>query len=255
MGINKNHISGEFLIRRFANGVKLLKPEKYEKVPYPSEHTLDSLMSFPFPVYLENPSHISIRSNEATAKACGFSSLKDFIGKPPFKYFKKDTVTEKIANHAKVIKSETFMIAEETAKLKDCEMLHTLSIRMPWYDDNNHVIGLFGCSIVIGVDPLARSLKDIAALGLLDSKTIKQNMGTEIDAVYLSKRELDCLRLTILGKPAKQVAYELQLSQRTVEEYLDNIKRKMNVSSKAALIEKTVEYYFSALPLMARHGS
>src|SRR5579871_5784712 len=113
MTINKNHISGEFLICRFANGIKLLKPK------YPNGRTLDSLMSFPFPVYLEDPTHVSIRSNEATAKACGFSSLKEFIGRDPFKYFKKDTVAEKINNHRKVIQNNTLMIAEETALRSD----------------------------------------------------------------------------------------------------------------------------------------
>jgi DNA-binding CsgD family transcriptional regulator len=56
----------------------------------------------------------------------------------------------------------------------------------------------------------------------------------------LSKREIDCLLLTIQGQTAKQVANRLQLSNRTVEEYLNKTKAKFGVHSKAELIEKAI---------------
>lgn len=54
---------------------------------------------------------------------------------------------------------------------------------------------------------------------------------------HLSKRELQCLQLSIRGKSARQAAIEMGISQRTVEEYLNNIKRKMGVKTKAEMIE------------------
>ena len=245
--------SGELFIYRYGSGVKLIRPDKpnnlkYSGTFYDRRLSIDSLLRMPFAVYLENVEHITISSNEITAKACGFASLKDFIGKPAFNYFKKETILNKLTNHKKVLENNIMVIAEESALRQDDSEVNTLSVRMPWYNDNNKIIGLFGCSIILGKNPLAESLTEIAKLGLLDLDRVQHTnicFGSEMLSVGLSKREVDCLRLTVRGKPAKQVAYELRLSQRTVEQYLDNIKRKMNVSSKAALIERGVEYFFN----------
>lgn len=53
----------------------------------------------------------------------------------------------------------------------------------------------------------------------------------------LSHREAECLKLTRMGKTAKQIGLELGISQRTVEEYLNNIKEKFNLKYKHELFE------------------
>jgi DNA-binding CsgD family transcriptional regulator len=238
-----NEISREFCLASFSEGVKLLAPDDKK---YRAELRLDNILRSEFPVYLEDPENVSLMSNEATAVACGFASLKDFVGKPAFKYFKAESISEKLSNHKSVIRDRVRMIAEESGVLKDGDVLNTLSVRMPWYNDANEVLGLFGCSIVIGLNPLADSLKKIANLGLLNtphsSREILPKIGIELGSAYLSRRELQCLKLTIRGMPAKEAAFELGLSRRTVEEYLNNIKRKLNVTTKGAMIEKTVNY-------------
>ncbi len=238
-------VSKEWCVYRYANGIKLLQPDEEH---YSESLSLERILQADFPVYLEDTNHFSIQSNEATAQACGFESLNDFIGKCPFRNFRENTIYEKLQNHRNVINNNILMIAEESALLDDGQILSTLSIRMPWYSVENKIIGLFGCSIVLGVNSLADSLKNIACFGLLNgtnySKQIRPNIGSVIDTIYFSRRELDCLELTIKGKPAKQVAYDLKLSQRTVEEYLDNIKAKMKVTSKAAMIEKCIELLY-----------
>lgn len=54
----------------------------------------------------------------------------------------------------------------------------------------------------------------------------------------LSKREKNCLCLYLQGETARSIAELLQLSQRTVESYLNNIKCKLNCFSKTELIKK-----------------
>ena len=61
---------------------------------------------------------------------------------------------------------------------------------------------------------------------------------TSINGVAFSAREVDCIRLLCQGfTAAKQMAKILHLSHRTVENYIANIKNKLNVSTKSALIE------------------
>lgn len=53
----------------------------------------------------------------------------------------------------------------------------------------------------------------------------------------LSNREKQCLRLFLQGKTAKETASILQLSHRTIEEYLRNIKIKLQCARKRDLLK------------------
>lgn len=59
--------------------------------------------------------------------------------------------------------------------------------------------------------------------------------------VKLSKREKECLNLYLDDQRMKDVADKLQLSVRTVEFYLGNIKNKLNCWNKTELIKKGQE--------------
>jgi DNA-binding CsgD family transcriptional regulator len=129
-------------------------------------------------------------------------------------------------------------------------MFNFLSIKSPWYDDENHIAGVFGCSIVLGQHSLAESLSAIVQLGLFDSDKLPTTQqippsNFKINNAYLSKREIECLKLTIKGYTAKRIGQELTISYRTVEDYLNNIKMKTGTSSKAELIELTVNSLIS----------
>lgn len=54
-------------------------------------------------------------------------------------------------------------------------------------------------------------------------------------AAKLSSRELDCLRYLLETKTAKETAFELGISFRTVEYYFENIKNKLGCSTKKEL--------------------
>lgn len=54
----------------------------------------------------------------------------------------------------------------------------------------------------------------------------------------LTKREEQCLSYYIQGYTAKEIASFFNLSIRTVENYIYNVKQKLNVSTKTDLIYK-----------------
>lgn len=122
------------------------------------------------------------------------------------------------------------------------------------------MIGVFGFSITIG-EPnshsLSKALSLITETGLFSGNTlpIKQQQifkGPRED-IYFSKRELECIYHMTSGKTTKEIAKILQVSPRTVEFYLKNIKTKMNVSSRTAIIEKFLEYS-SLIPKSSRES-
>lgn len=90
------------------------------------------------------------------------------------------------------------------------------------------------------------SLKNSLSLSQVSAEANNINIDelkSKLFAMNFSKRELECILLTMRGKSAKQVAYDLGISSRTVEEYLNNVKVKMNVFSKSELIEKALSFF------------
>ena len=247
--IKKNlDTSDELVVCRFGQGIKLLSPDYltirgYSSI-YINEHTLLSLKERPFSVYLENTELITESCNEIAAMHCGFMSSQESIGNPWFKPFELKSIEQSIENNKNVIKNKQYTIVEESAIRKDGISTHTLSIKMPWYNNENKITGLFGCTIDLGKQLLAESLLQITQLDFFNSNFVNNlPIGLEIDSVYLSKREMECLELTVKGKTSKQIAQLLKISPRTVEEYLANVKSKMGVRSKSELIEKAIIYF------------
>ncbi len=111
---------------------------------------------------------------------------------------------------------------------------------------------------MLGKHSLAKALSTLRNIGLLTSSASNfidntfcyptNNQNSNSNGMILSQREMQCLYQATRGKTAKQIAKALSLSNRTVEHYLDNIKNKMGVSSKAELIAKAMECFFLNSP-------
>lgn len=88
-----------------------------------------------------------------------------------------------------------------------------------------------------GVAPTLSALKETLALYDRTSKLQQQrNQEDGLTPIFrkfkvhqLSKREIDCLKFYSLGKSAKEIAGELYLSKRTVENHLYNARKKLNL--------------------------
>ncbi|MGD9153421.1 MAG: helix-turn-helix transcriptional regulator [Gammaproteobacteria bacterium] len=77
------------------------------------------------------------------------------------------------------------------------------------------------------------------------SYIIDNNRGT----INLSTRESEIIFFTVRGKTAKEIAKILNISYRTVEDYLYKLKLKFNVKNKAALIDSAIGYgYLNYIP-------
>lgn len=239
-------MSKELKLYRHENGIKLIRPDtkKFQRNLKYTGHTVNSFFRLPLCVYFADINSINLNLNEPTASFSGFSSIKDAMGKGLSEVFTKESVAILMHTDRQVIETKKPKIVENTPLRKDNLNLHVLSVKCPWYNEFNDIIGYMGCSIILGNQPLANSLTEIANLGLLSNSDQYQNyIGKEFENVYFSSRELECLRHTIRGKTAKQVAVEMKISRRTVEEHLNNIKIKMGVFSKAELIEKGFELF------------
>lgn len=58
----------------------------------------------------------------------------------------------------------------------------------------------------------------------------------QFTGIYLTPREYDCLLVLKEGKTIKEIARDMDLSPRTVEFYLKNLKAKFSCKSKSELL-------------------
>ena len=55
--------------------------------------------------------------------------------------------------------------------------------------------------------------------------------------LHLTNKEIECLDLIMHGKTSKMIGKILNISYRTVETHMENIKKKLNIQSKSELID------------------
>lgn len=228
----------DLIITRYRNGIKLTPPKNDST----QERSIGGLLKLPFPIYFNSKDEVIINCNESSAEASGWISREDSLGKNCYLTYKKNTIKQSVKNQQDVIQNDKYKIIEDILIRNDDQPMHALSFKMPWYNDENNIIGLFGCSIFLGKQPIAESLSHIANLGLLDqtcypvtaNKIFKLSNPRSI--AHLSPREKECLQYYLQNYTAKETAILMGLSYRTVEEYFTNIKKKLGYRYKRDLL-------------------
>ena len=70
-------------------------------------------------------------------------------------------------------------------------------------------------------------------------------LGNKFKDVYFSKREAECMMYLLRGKSIRNIAGILQLSPRSVEFYIRNMKKKLGCGTKFELIDLVAESDFA----------
>lgn len=244
----KIDLSNDLLLLRHQNGVVLIRPEM-ARIHNLKLYSIEKILSMPYNVYFMSPDSYFYQLNESTADSLGFVSIEDGIGKSVRETAKNET-REKILSHDKILIEKDQSIFEEimfNRKSDDISKPYLL-IKFPLYDyKNNKLLGIFG--VAISLDPtqtnsISTSLTTLTDTGLLGPSSSKNILTPfQVDNTTFTFREKDVMHYLVLGKSAKEIAFILGISPRTVEEYIANIKVKLNVSSKSAVIEKVIPLF------------
>jgi DNA-binding CsgD family transcriptional regulator len=97
------------------------------------------------------------------------------------------------------------------------------------------------CSFDLGLEigPKFSQVTHIAPTLMLGSDFLK-DIGVPIHA-HLSEREREICSVITRGLSAREIGEDLELSKRTVESYIENIKTKLNCFTKAEMIQKCLD--------------
>ena len=198
-----------------------------------------------------NPNRQIICVNEHCAEALGFKSINDAMGTLI------DNVPCKASEFSDIFADQNNAVMTTGNKLKildinqyaNDEILTVYAEKSPLYDINNNFIATTYYGIELNHSTLAKVCNEIALSDIhyrknRNTKQRSYQVGIEFKNTTLTPRELECLYFLVRGKTITAISVLLNLSKRTVEHYIDNIKVKLNCGSKAALIEYLIEHNF-----------
>lgn len=239
-------ISDEFSIYRCGFGFKLGKSMSGRQRSANGIIIADLMKSL-YGIFIADASDLSLlKVNNTSAEHCGFDSPNFAVGKTAFDFMDKNCAASAQDLDQKVLISNRINMTEYSLQRLDGSVESCFAIRSPLYNNENKIMGVIGFNVQLGKQPLLDSLTEFKKLGLIQSDFQPNNNpypGSEIDNIYFSKREIECLHEMVEGKTAKQIAEKLGLSIRTIQNYQENIKQKLNVSTKKELLEKVFEYF------------
>lgn len=238
---NAAAISPELILFRYRSGFKLISPDKI--TPHPQLKatglSVSAALQLPLDVYFYSTDQAFLSLNEHTAQSLQLDSPQQGQGRTPMAVLSTPFATILMENNLKAMKYNTQIIVEERADFPNTSKIHALSFKSPCYGENDKLLGVFGYSIIESVDPLADSLTLINKFNLQYQPPPPTPTATKHTALFdtLTKREIEILGYVMRGETAKSIARKLNLSARTVETFIANIKKKLNVNSKTALID------------------
>lgn len=220
-------ISSNLQLCSYAGGVKLIRPEDAHTGQF-----VGDIMSKSYNVYFLDTEHRINAINEPAVQSCGFNSLRDAIGNSMEKVLTRTSHAQLLFNHENQVMQEgRRFVFGQYGELRNGGYVDAVSTLWPWYDDDDKIIGTFGCAVVLQ----NKNLPEIASYMNDIQKLFPSVMLPDI---RFSPREIDVIKLVMRGHPMRLIAAKLGLSARTVESYFANIKIKANVASKSELIEK-----------------
>lgn len=123
--------------------------------------------------------------------------------------------------------------AEKAVPLAKAAAGHFESLRWPWY--RARALELAGCSTeAVAIYHDIGSTADVRRLERASSPTRKRGR----DRSELSTREIEIADLVCEGKSNKEIAAQLFLSERTVENHVSSILAKLEIASRHRLAER-----------------
>lgn len=205
--------------------------------------TIKQLLALPMSTWLLDKSGATIAINAEGIDVCGFGSLKNALGHSIVDVSQKKSAGVLIDNCVEVMERDETRIYEETHVRKDNIIQQFLSVKSPLYDQKHQLIGVCGFSIALGRHSLANSLNILSQLTLLGPTQPAPPQPDPLSTLNLPPREKQCLQLVCKGYTAKMIAKELDISFRTVECYLDTLKKRLGAQSRSELIAMAADLY------------
>lgn len=205
----------------------------------------DVLAQMPGYIFWQKKTNIFEGCNQAAANLLGFRHRDDIKG------FALNDIQIKASSFANLfIEQNSKALSGKSLTILDIlsyannEKRILLVKKYPLFDSLNNVQGI----ITEACDAQTSYLHKIGTIltkTKYDNKRIPVSsyvFNTYYEDFKLSTRESECIFLMIYGKSAKEISDFLNISKRTVENHIANIKQKLNFSVKSELIDWAIAH-------------
>lgn len=182
--------------------------------------------------------------SDATAKLIGYEKADDFLG-----------LDDRAINCPAVSSAEAFMKQDQWVIQTQKKMINLdihqyadrpyilLTKKVPGFQDTRVAGTVCGCT-ELSSQAMMRLCSTLTELDHQYYPKQTRDRSYQISELMvqedLSPREMDCLFYLLRSKSAKEIAQRLNVSHRTVEWHLSNIRLKLQCRNKNELIENAV---------------
>ena len=186
-------------------------------------------------------------SNLTFSNLCGFKKIESIFQisdyNIPCKISESAEIWQK--NDRKVILAKEAIQFFEILIYSDRKRRQFLTTKIPKFNEKNAIIGTYGHSL--DVSDMFSQLANA-----LNQKEKKNNFSVPQRAYiigpnpgfHLTFRQSECLFFVLRGRTNKEIAKILNLSFRTIECHIEELKDKFNCKTKSALIDAAIAYGF-----------
>jgi len=173
--------------------------------------------------------------NDHMLEDIGLHHKNEILGLTDFDlhFLEVDEAKNLRANDTMVMTTAKSNIIIEQVTLANMQKSIAISYKEPFYEGQK-IIGIRGASIIVDKNEFA------SQPFFLINQLIGEHASFSLNA--LTSRERECFNYLTRGFTAKQIGKKIQLSARTVENYIEKIKIKLDCASKAELIEKASSF-------------
>jgi DNA-binding CsgD family transcriptional regulator len=203
-------------------------------------------------VFWKDKNHKLLGCNHNNAKLktlFKINSLQDLFGKTIYEIWPHEYAENIAKNDEEVLQTGTEKIFEEPGLNSNNEPALFLSKKMPLYNADNTIVGLIGISFEItshhsrlinflldNTNQLKKILVNAPAKRNTSLNRVYLTIANE--NIYLTPREVQCISCLFEGKTAKEIAKILNISPRTVEYYIAQLKLKLQCRTVTELVAK-----------------
>jgi DNA-binding CsgD family transcriptional regulator len=198
---------------------------------------IDSQISY----YVKEKQHGKYTNvNQAFLDAFNMSSVNEVLGQNDINLWRGKAPSFCI-NDQKIILAKKPDIFIEDMIFANTKQFY-LSCKSPLYSQSGKIIGIFGVSFPFNNKSFNNFPEDaLEAIKLFQSTLHKSNFTIQKN-VTLSNRQKECLHYLARGMTIKEIARALNLSPKTIENYLGALKIKLDCFTRAELVEKAFEF-------------
>lgn len=192
--------------------------------------------------------------NDFTAKLIGYKNSADCIGITDYdvKTASAEFADQFIEQDKLVLRTKKLHQSIEIMRYSDGNLYSFLSQKNLLRDENQQIFGILFVGAMLSdvmIEKILTVTQHRFFIGNISKKqpniyTITESQNNSLN---LSKRQQESLFFLLRGKTAKEIGEFLNISTRTVQAHIDQLKRKFDCFSRSQLIEKAIaeEYWFN----------